>query len=53
MSPQEKYEQLKIEYSNEYIEKVANTMTMHYTGIGQTQLREFWSQVEDIAITNK
>lgn len=49
VSPREKYEQLSKDYSPEYISEVAENMTLHYTGIGNSELREFWSQVEDIA----
>lgn len=53
MSPKEKFEELRKDYSHEYITKVARNMTLHYAGIGQKQLRDFWSQVEEISIFNK
>lgn len=49
MRPREKYEQLSKTYSSTYALQVAENMTLHYTGIGAEQLREFWSEVEDIA----
>lgn len=52
MSPQEKFKQLKEEYSYSYIIDVANTMVLYYTGIGQNELRQFWEQVGEIANYN-
>ena len=52
MSPKEKFEQLDKEYSYSYIVEVARNMTLYYTGIGQKELRQFWSEVEDIANIN-
>lgn len=48
MSPREKYDELKEAYTIEYIEKIADHMVLYYSGIGQTELREFWVQVGDI-----
>jgi hypothetical protein len=52
MSPHEKFEDLNKDYSTAYIVEVAQYMTLYYTGIGQRELRQFWSQVEDIANFN-
>lgn len=52
MKPREKYTQLKEQYSDAYIAEIANTMTLYYAGIGQDELRQFWSQVGDTANYN-
>lgn len=52
MSPQQKFEELRKDYSVETIIQVATTMILYYIGIGQNELQQFWREVGDIAKNN-